>query len=115
MKTKKVSIKIKSTAHYLKLFNGVTELTDTEIRILAAFIDEYKIIQEAGLDMNMFSTPMKKKVAKKLGREDFNTLNNFIKSMHDKRVLKKTIEGYEVMSTLMPKGESTIEFNLKYD
>lgn len=114
MKQKKVAVRIKSTAHYIKLFNGIINLTDTEIKILAAFIDEFKKVKAAGLDMNMFSTELKKKVASKLGRDDFNTLNNYIKSMRDKRVLVKVVDGYEVNDILIPEeGEQEIIFKLK--
>lgn len=113
MKQKRIGIKIRSTAHYIKLFNGVFNLTDTEIKILGAFIDEYKKIEEAGLDLNMFSTALKKKVAKRLGRDDFNTLNNYIKNLHDKGVLTKIVDGYEVVSTLIPNGEDEVVFKLK--
>lgn len=113
MKQKKIGVRIKSTAHYIKLFNGVFNLTDTEIKILGAFIDEHRKIEEAGLDMNMFATPLKKKVAKNLGRGDFNTLNNYIKSMHDKKILTKVVDGYEVVPQLIPEGEEEIVFRLK--
>lgn len=112
MKRKKIGVKIRSTAHYIKLFNGIFNLTDTEIKILGAFIDEYEKITQAGLSMNMFCTELKKKVSDSLGRDDFNTLNNYIKRMHDKKVLTKVEEGYEVVPQLIPNGEEEIVFKL---
>lgn len=113
MKSKKIGVKIRSTAHYIKLFNGIFNMTDTEIKVLGAFIDEYKKIEKAGLDLNMFSTSVKKKVAENLGRDDFNTLNNYIKRMHDKGILTKVVDGYEVNKTLIPGEEEEIVFKLK--
>jgi hypothetical protein len=114
MKGKKTRVRIGSTAQYIQLLNGIFYLTDMEIRILAMFIDTHKKVTDAGLDINAFSTEMKKKVAERLGRENFNTLNNYIKSMHDKKAIVKTSEGYDVQNLLIPDSDEFITFKLEW-
>lgn len=111
MKEKELEIPINDTYNYLKLFNGLIGLTDTERRILAEFIDMKKKMDKAGIGGNPFSTEIKKNVAKNLGRDDFNTLNNYIKKFVDKGAIIKTENGYQIQPTLIPSdGEEKITF-----
>lgn len=115
MARKTVKVKISDTAKYLGLFNGIFKLTDTEIQILAAFMDLQASLDSSGMGVNAFSTPMKKKVARDLGREDFNTLNVYIKSLTDKKVLSKVKDGYKVHPLLLPKkDEEELLFSLQW-
>jgi len=114
MKGKETNVKISSTFQYIQLLNGIFGLTDTEIEVLAAFIDQHKLVRKAGLKLNPFFTEMKKKVAEKLGRDDFNTLNNYIKRMHDKRAIKKIDDGYVIHPILVPNNDKSIIFHLKW-
>lgn len=114
MKGKKTSVRIGSTAQYIQLLNGIFYLTDTEIKILAMFIDTHKVVTNAGIKTNAFSTEMKKKVAERLGRDDFNTLNNYIKNIHDKKAIIRTAEGYDIQALLIPDNDEFITFKLKW-
>lgn len=85
-KQKRIKVPIRNTAHYVRLFNGMFKLTDTEIEIISAFIDEYRAVK---YQVPPISTPMKKKVADRLGRDNFNTLNQYIKNLVKKRAIIK--------------------------
>lgn len=112
MKEKRIKVKADTTFKYLQLLNGVFKLTDMEMKVLADFIDRYKLIKKAGLDVNPFSTDNKKKVAEIQGRDDFNTLNHYIQKLRDKGAIKSTKNGYKIQSVLIPGNEKEITFVL---
>lgn len=109
---KTVSVTIDNTVQYLQLFNGIFGLTDMELRVLAAFIDTHKRLSGAGIEINPFATELKKQVANQLGKDNFNTLNNFIKNLHDKGAIKSVEDGYLFHPFLKPKGEDRIVIRL---
>lgn len=109
---KKFRIPVKSTEAYISIFNFIFNLTKVEIQILAAFIDIYSDLSRLSININPFSTEIKKKVAEKLGREDFNTLNNYIKILYEKRAIQKTNIGYEINKILIPVNEDRIVFEI---
>lgn len=118
MNTKNLGIPIRTTRQYIILMTGVLQLTgntltDTEIDVLSCFVNIKKEIDKNGMSINPFSTEMKKEAAKRLGRDDFNTLNNYIKSFHDKGVIKKTDGGYEIIPLLVPGSEDGILIKFK--
>jgi len=104
MEEKELEIQIEDTYNYIRLFNGLMDLTDMEMTILAEFIDLKRSLDAAGVDVNVFSTEMKKKVAQRLGRDDFNTLNNYIKNFADKGATYKVSDGYKINPILIPTG-----------
>ena len=83
MKKRKITVNIDSTYKYLQLWNGIFNLTDKELSILASFIDT-NIIKE---DNNICSVSNKKSVAKIMKIKDYNTLNNYVKKFKDKGAL----------------------------
>lgn len=112
---KTLRIPIRSTETYVSLFNFIFDLTKIERKVLAAFIDIYTDLSKLSVNINPFSTEVKKKVAEKLNRKDFNTLNNYIKTLHDKGAIQKTNIGYEINKILIPSNEDKIVFELKYE
>lgn len=112
-KAKKIKAKADTTFKYLQLLNGILRLTDKEMSILADFIDLYKKIKDAGLDISPFSTENKKKVAEMQGREDFNTLNHYIKKLNEKGVIELKNGKYQIREFLIPGDEDEIVFVLK--
>ena len=82
---RKITVNIDSTYKYLQLWNGIFNLTDKELSILASFIDT-NIIKE---DKNICSVSNKKSVAKIMKIKDYNTLNNYVKKFKDKGVIQK--------------------------
>ena len=77
----KVKIKANSIYKRLQIWNGIFNLTNKELQILAAFIDVQSITNE----VNLCSVKNKREVARIVGIKDYNTLNNYIKRFKDKR------------------------------
>lgn len=77
MKKRKITVNIDTTYKYVQLWNGIFNLTDKELAIISAFIDT-NIIRE---DINICSVANKKAVARIVGIKDYNTLNNYVKSL----------------------------------
>lgn len=109
---KKINVNADNTTKYLQLFNGMFDLTDMELTVLATFIDVHERVEEAGLDVGPFSTEIRKQVAKELGRDDFTTLNNYIKKLADKKAILRKDKGYSIHPFLKPLGEDQIVFVL---
>lgn len=115
---KTIPVPIKTTLHYVTLMSGLIalagkQLTNMEIEILSNFIDIHLELEKSGIQINPFSTEMKKKVAASLQRDDFNTLNNYIKSLADKKVIFRTDKGYRIHPALIPGSEEAILFRFK--
>tara|TARA_R110000765_G_C18464490_1_gene550233 strand:- start:54 stop:389 length:336 start_codon:yes stop_codon:yes gene_type:complete len=106
---KKITVKADSTYKYLQLWNGIFNLTNTELIILSTFIDVDNIIE----DTNFCSMQNKKAVAASSGIKDPNTLNNYIKKFKDKGVIQKVGSNYVLNRLLIPElnGE-TIEITI---
>ena len=96
MINKKITINIDSTLKYLQLWNGIFNLTDKEMEILAAFID----IQTITSEENLCSVKNKREVARIVGIKDYNTLNNYIKRFKDKKVMQKSDGNYNLNTFL---------------
>lgn len=90
---RKFNIKPDTTVKFLQVFNGILELTDTELKVLAEFIDSSETV-------NLCSPVNKKKISEKLGIKDHNTLNNYVKRLKDKGAIVQTKNGYELAPLL---------------
>jgi len=95
---KKIKLNIDSTYKYLQLWNGIFNLTNTELSILAQFID----VQIDTKNSNLCSNSNKKRVASILDIKDPNTLNNYIKKYKDKHAIIKQDKVYRLNSLLNP-------------
>jgi F0F1-type ATP synthase epsilon subunit len=80
---RKINIKTNNTLKFLQVFNGILELTDTELRVLANLIDLSETV-------NLCSPANKKKVADAMEIKDHNTLNNYVKRLKDKKAIVQT-------------------------
>ena len=98
MKKKKITVSIDSTYKYIQLWNGIFNLTEKELNILASFIDVNNITEE----INLCSVRNKKEVARMVGIKDYNTLNNYVKSFKDKGVMLKRNNIYKLNPFLHP-------------
>ena len=96
-----IKINTNTTFKYLQVFNGILELTQKELLILAEFID-------VGDTTDLCTIETKKQVAANVGLEDFNTLNNYIKRLKDKGALVSRGSKYSPMPYLIPKTQTTI-------
>ena len=103
---KKITVKANSTYKYLQLWNGIFNLTNTELVILSAFIEVNNIIENT----NFCAMENKKAVAASSGIKDPNTLNNYIKKFKDKGVIQKVGSNYVLNKLLISeKNGETIE------
>lgn len=98
MKKKKITVNIDSTYKYLQLWNGIFNLTNKELSILAQFID----VQIDTKDKNLCSISNKKTVAANIGIKDPNTLNNYIKKYKDKKAITLKGRAYRLNPMLHP-------------
>jgi len=107
---KKITVKADSTYKYLQLWNGIFNLTNTELVILSSFIDVDNITENT----NFCAMENKRAVAEGVGIKDPNTLNNYIKKFKDKGVIQKIGSNYVLNKLLLPEqnGE-TIEITIK--
>lgn len=94
LKFKSMNLKINTdtTLKYIQVFNGILELTQKELIVLAEFIN-------VGDPNNLCTAETKQVVASNLGFEDFNTLNNYIKRLKDKKALNINTEGNKTVYT----------------
>ena len=99
---RKITINIDSTLKYLQLWNGIFNLTNKGLQILAAFID----VQNITTEKNICSVRNKKEVARIVGIKDHNTLNNYIKRFKDKGAMKKDINDYKLNPFLNPNTDN---------
>jgi F0F1-type ATP synthase epsilon subunit len=90
---RKINIKADTTLKFLQVFNGILELTDTELQVLANLIDLRDTV-------NLCSPANKKKVADKMEIKDHNTLNNYVKRLKDKNAIVQTKNGYDIAPIL---------------
>tara|TARA_R100000231_G_scaffold137013_1_gene112922 strand:- start:2470 stop:2814 length:345 start_codon:yes stop_codon:yes gene_type:complete len=97
-KIKNITVKIDTTYKYVQLWNGIFNLTEKGLQILAAFIDVQLITE----DENFCSVKNKKEAARIVGIKDYNTLNNYVKRFKDKGVIIKEEKGYKLNSLLHP-------------
>ena len=107
MKNKKITVNINSTYKYLQLWNGIFNLTEKELTILASFIDVNTLTEEE----NFCSVKNKKAVAQMVGIKDYNTLNNYIKKFKDKGAILKKENIYKLNPFLNPDGQ-TVEVTI---
>jgi len=113
MNQKVIKFKIGNPEHYLRLFNGIYNLTLSERKVLAEFILIHLTLKKMGIQKNTFATDMKKRVARRLGKKNFNSLNTYLKAISDKGAIKRVDGGYEITPNLIPAGEDEIVFKIK--
>ena len=111
MKKKRITVKIDTTYKYLRLWNGLFNLTPKELKILAAFVDVNRE-QEAPVK-NACNVTIKKLVADRVGIKDHNTLNNYVKRFKDKGVILKKTGNYSLNKLLDPET-SSVEILINY-
>ena len=80
---RKIKIQPKTTYQFLQVFNGIMELTEKELDVLARFIDLSETI-------NLCSVESKKAVAESMSIDNPNTLNIYVKRLKDKGAIQKT-------------------------
>jgi len=84
---RKFNITVDSTKKFIQVFNGIFNMTSMEMSVLAALVDH-------GETVNLCSSENKKKISKILDIKDYNTLNNYVKRLKDKKAIVKSKDGY---------------------
>jgi hypothetical protein len=83
------------------------------MEVLAAFVELYLRLRTGGVQVNAFSSDMKKNVAEKLGMSDFNHLNVYIQRLADKKAITRVDGGYTINPWLIHQGEREVVFRLR--
>lgn len=91
---KPIKIKAQTTFKYLSFFNGLFKLTENELKVLTALVDN----QDTD---NLCSASNKKKIAEVLEIKDHNTLNNYVKRLKDKKAIIKDKANYKLNPMLI--------------
>ena len=102
MDQRKIKIRPETTYQFLQVFNGILELTDKEMSVLAKFIDVSETV-------NLCSPDAKKAVAESMGIDNPNTLNIYVKRLKDKGAIEKTRNGYKISKLLERNSKVVIE------
>jgi DNA-binding CsgD family transcriptional regulator len=107
-----IKITLNSPYKYISFWNGVFNLTKTELQILALLIT----IEDQKETGNLCSIENKKDVAIALGIKDYNTLNNYIKRLKDKEAIHTTDSIYKLNKLLKADdgGEITVTVFRRY-
>jgi len=92
---KPIKIKTQTTFKYLSFFNGLFKLTENELKVLTALVDNQDT------DNNLCSASNKKKIAEILEIKDHNTLNNYVKRLKDKKAIIKDKANYKLNPMLI--------------
>ena len=98
----KLKVKTDNVLQYLQVFNGIFNLTDKELEILALFV-------EFGSKDDLCNIDSKKSVAKTMNIEDPNTLNNYVKRLKDKGAIVLTDNKYKLTKVLTIRPNTTIK------
>lgn len=77
----KITINADTTTKQISFWNGIFDLTKKEIEVLSALIDAESITNTG----NIADVKNKKAAARSIGISDYNTLNNYIKRLKDKK------------------------------
>ena len=94
----KITIKADTTLKRISIWNGIFDLTKKELEVLAALIDSR--------DSDIVSADTKKSAAKIVGITDFNTLNNYVKRLKDKKALLYNNKKYSLHPLLQEKNNN---------
>ncbi len=89
----KLKVKTDNVLQYLQVFNGIFNLTDKELEILALFV-------EFGDKNDLCNIDSKKSVAKTMNIEDPNTLNSYVKRLKDKKAITQSNNKYKLSDIL---------------
>jgi uncharacterized protein YifE (UPF0438 family) len=107
MNNREIKVKLHTTEHFVKLFNGFFDMTPKEVEVISRFLDQYSNLEGTGI--SPFSNESKKIVATKIGMQDYTHLNLYLKRLVDKKAIKKVGNEYKINPLLLPlKDESKI-------
>jgi len=103
---------------YLQILNGILKLTRTEIAVLAQFMEIRNDLSQVNLDKIyidrlVFSSENRKIIKEKLNISEQN-LNNYIKSLKDKKALLFFNNHYSINPKIfITKQQANVQFTIK--
>lgn len=103
----KITINADSTIKQISIWNGIFDLTKKEIEVLANLIDAESITMTG----NIADLKNKQAAARVMGISDYNTLNNYIKRLKDKKVLAVRDNNY-TLHTLLNLDTTYVEIQI---
>tara|TARA_R100001440_G_scaffold7949_1_gene15376 strand:+ start:1915 stop:2268 length:354 start_codon:yes stop_codon:yes gene_type:complete len=103
----KITINADSTIKQISIWNGIFDLTKKEIEVLANLIDAESITMTG----NIADLKNKQAAARAMGISDYNTLNNYIKRLKDKKVLVLSDNSY-TLHTLLNSDTTHVEIQI---
>jgi len=99
-----ITIKAETALKRISIWNGIFNLTKKELEILAALIDVHK-------EGSIASNSNKKQAASIVGIEDYNTLNNYIKRLKDKKAIIYKSNNYS-LHPLLKENSSDVRIQI---
>ena len=110
--SKHIKITLNSPFKYIQFWNGVFNLTKTELQVLSLLLTAN---ENRGF-ANLCDLENKKAVAMAMGIKDHNTLNNYIKRLKDKEALVLENKNYTINKLLKADdgGETTVTVYRRY-
>lgn len=100
----KITINADTTIKQISFWNGIFDLTKKEIEVLANLVDAESITNTG----NIADVKNKRAAARNMGISDYNTLNNYIKRLKDKKALAVTNNNY-TLHTLLNSDTTYVE------
>tara|TARA_R100000353_G_scaffold59437_1_gene47176 strand:- start:171 stop:527 length:357 start_codon:yes stop_codon:yes gene_type:complete len=79
----KITINADTTTKQISIWNGIFDLTKKEIQVISNLIDAEAVTRTG----NIADVKNKRAAARNMGISDYNTLNNYIKRLKDKKAL----------------------------
>ena len=107
-----IKITLNSPYQSIQFWNGVFNLTKTELQVLSLLIT----VSNSNDSDNLCDLNSKKAVAMAMGIKDHNTLNNYIKRLNDKEAINLQDKIYTLNKLLKSDdgGQTTVTVSRRY-
>ena len=97
----KLTLNLNTTSKYLSFWNSIFNLTTKEMSILLSFIEVSPV-------HGLCTLESKKAVALSRNIKDYNTLNNYVKKLKDKKAIEFKNGGYRLHKILRNRKDVTV-------
>jgi hypothetical protein len=108
-----IKITLNSPYQYIQFWNGVFNLTKTELQVLSLLV----AVSNDNESDHLCTPNNKKAVAMAMGIKDHNTLNNYIKRLKDKEAIQVDNDKRYTLNKLLKAndgGETTVTVYRRY-
>jgi len=97
----KLTLNLNTTSKYLSFWNSIFNLTTKEMSVLLSFIEVSPV-------HGLCTLEAKKAVALSRKIKDYNTLNNYVKKLKDKKAIELINGGYRLHKILRNRKDVTV-------